>query len=149
MKKVFDVDCANDLGYVVNWIRWIYGYTDPDLEAEEVEEADNDSEKNACDQDCENEIDYYELDSEATDDSGIQLFLVSSTGGYEGGGEDAERVFAVAHEDSEVIEYHGSKMVRDALCYVRLTGFYSSYNGTEWGSFELVSPQIVETVVFE
>lgn len=53
---------------------------------------------------------------------------VHSEGGGEGEGEYVERVFAVKDGD-------------EALVYFRITGFYSSYNGTDWDDgFSIVEP---------
>lgn len=57
------------------------------------------------------------------------LELVSEIGGYEGAGEHAERVFKYVKENGEAI-------------YARITGWYSSYEGTEWREkIEEVKPE--------
>lgn len=75
-----------------------------------------------------------ELDEDETIEiDGHQVFikLVHSEGGGEGEGDYVERVMAV-NIDGEVVSY------------VRVTGYYESYNGTEWnGDWELVEPREV------
>lgn len=58
---------------------------------------------------------------------GLGLKLVHSEGGFEGGGDYVERVFAITDGDQDV-------------AYVRLIGYYSSYNGTSWGDDD---PEVV------
>lgn len=54
--------------------------------------------------------------------------IVEENGGYEGGGDDATRVFHFV--DHEV--------------FLRINGSYSSYEGTEWDdNFEIVEPKEV------
>jgi hypothetical protein len=63
---------------------------------------------------------------------GCSLEVVESEGGYEGGGESASRVFAIVNSRD------------DRLGYFKITGFYSSYNGTEWDDeIEVVYPHEV------
>lgn len=61
--------------------------------------------------------------------------LVDSEGGHEGGGDYAERVFAF-------------KCNENVVAHVRGTGFYSSYEGTEWDSNDLtfVNPREVMVI---
>lgn len=61
--------------------------------------------------------------------------LVDSEGGYEGGGDYVERVFAF-------------KCNENVVAHVRGTGFYSSYEGTEWDSNDLtfVNPREVMVI---
>lgn len=66
----------------------------------------------------------------------LDMELVHSQGGYEGDGEYAERVFE--HDNG------GEKI------YIKITGFYSSYNGTDWDSdFEQVQPKQKTITVYE
>ena len=58
------------------------------------------------------------IGNEDYDDNEVQLKTVHSVGGNEGGGENVVRVFE--HDND------GEKI------YFRLTGFYSSYHGTDW-----------------
>lgn len=50
----------------------------------------------------------------------LYVQLVHSLGGGEGDGEYVERVFAIKDEKDEVLHY------------LRITGYYSSYSGTDW-----------------
>ena len=71
--------------------------------------------------------------------NGFELKEVYSEGGYEGGGEHAEVVVGI---------FHGN----EALAYIRFTGFYNSYEGTEWdtSSVERVYPrEVVVTQYFD
>jgi hypothetical protein len=69
---------------------------------------------------------------------GIHIELVSSEGGHEGGGEYVERVFAINRGD-------------ETLSHMRVTGFYQSYNGTEYNDdWTLVAPrEVVVTQYFD
>lgn len=49
----------------------------------------------------------------------LGLVLVHEVGGNSGDGEDVERIFV--HRDKN-----------DGNIYIKITGFYSSYEGTEW-----------------
>jgi hypothetical protein len=69
---------------------------------------------------------------------GLIMIEVASDGGYEGGGEYTDKVYAVAPEGNIV---KGGR-VKDAAFYVRYSGSFSSYNGTEWDE----DPQIVKPV---
>lgn len=74
--------------------------------------------------------DIEELNSGDTVD-GIHIELVDEEGGHEGGGEHVERVFAI-HKGAEI------------LGYMRVTGFYQSYNGTDYNDdWTLVEPREV------
>lgn len=58
----------------------------------------------------------------------VSVKLVHSEGGREGEGSQVDRVYLIKTDEVER--------------FVRTTGFYDSYNGTEWdGSFERVYPQ--------
>jgi hypothetical protein len=60
--------------------------------------------------------------------------LVSSTGGHEGGGDYAERVF---------------HFIEDNI-YVEMTGYYSSYDGTDWDRHvEEVFPEEETIIVYK
>jgi hypothetical protein len=61
------------------------------------------------------------------------LKLVYREGGSEGGGEHAERVFQF--EDSDL--------------FVRITGYYYSYDGTTWESIEQVTPREKTITVYD
>lgn len=66
----------------------------------------------------------------------LPLKLVHEVGGHEGDGEYAERVFE--HDND------GEKI------YVKFTGFYSSYDGTDWDSdFAMVTPREKMITVYE
>lgn len=67
---------------------------------------------------------------------GIHIELVHEEGGHEGGGEHVERVFAIHAPGHEI------------LGYMRVTGYYASYNGTDYNDdWTLVAPR--EVVVTE
>lgn len=69
---------------------------------------------------------------------GITLAEVYSVGGGEGSGESVIRVWSVSLDG-------------DALAHIRVTGYYESYNGTEYNDDEadLVEPHnVVETRYF-
>lgn len=68
---------------------------------------------------------------------GIHLKCVESFGGGEGDGEEVRRVWSV-NCDGEV------------LSYIRVTGYYQSYCGTEYNDdWEFVRPKEVTVVQFE
>lgn len=69
--------------------------------------------------------------------NGLTATCVYAEGGNEGGGEHVERVYAVLD---------GSNVI----AHFRFTGFYQSYNGTEWNDvFERVEPrEVVVTQYF-
>lgn len=71
-------------------------------------------------------------------DHGISLTEVDSEGGYEGGGSHVESVQAL-------------KVDGTVLLHFRITGFYESYNGTEWeDGFQIVYPrQVTVTQYFD
>lgn len=71
---------------------------------------------------------------------GLSLYVqvVHSQGGGEGEGEYVERVFAVKDEKDE------------ALHYLKITGYYSSYNGTDWDDkWEEVEPYEVTVIKYK
>lgn len=60
--------------------------------------------------------------------SDLDVTLVHEEGGYEGAGEYAERVF----------EHNNN----GELLYFKITGYYSSYDGTEWdNTIKQVKPE--------
>jgi hypothetical protein len=60
--------------------------------------------------------------------------VIDEQGGYEGGGDYAMKVF--------LFKAHN--------IYIKVTGFYSSYNGTDWdGTFTEVFPQQKTITVYE
>lgn len=66
----------------------------------------------------------------------LDMELVHSEGGHEGEGEYAERVFEHVNGDEKI--------------YIKITGFYSSYHGTDWDSdFEKVEPVQKTITVYE
>lgn len=78
--------------------------------------------------------------------AGLDMFLVSEEGGSEGGGEHAERTFAIAPDGSTV----KAGRVEGALAYVEFYGYYSSYEGTDWdgGGSQVVEPVDVMVVQY-
>ena len=66
--------------------------------------------------------DVYDIESlkSSTNAEGFHLELVNSKGGSEGGGEYVERVMAVF-----------KKGCKKPVAYLRVTGYYESYSGTE------------------
>lgn len=67
---------------------------------------------------------------------GIHIECVHSEGDCEGGGEHSENVFGVFEGDQ-------------ALSYIRVTGYYASYNGTDWNDdWTFVEPRTVEVVQY-
>jgi hypothetical protein len=66
---------------------------------------------------------------------GLTMKLVHAHGGGEGEGEHVERVFQVNHPSFERPRY------------VEITGFYDSYNGTEWDNnmYEVYPRQVMVT----
>lgn len=68
------------------------------------------------------------------DSLGFDIECVDSTGGYEGEGDYVERIIKIT----------GPVMGEPKDIYVRVTGSYSSYEGTEWDSdVEYVYPREV------
>ena len=70
---------------------------------------------------------------------GIHIECVHAEGGGEGEGEHVERVFAIYAPGNET------------LGYMRVTGFYQSYNGTDYNDdWTLVEPrEVVVTQYFD
>lgn len=67
---------------------------------------------------------------------GVGIKCVHSEGDCEGGGEHSEKVFAVLEGDQ-------------SLSYIRVTGYYASYNGTDWNDdWTFVEPRTVEVVQY-
>lgn len=68
---------------------------------------------------------------------GLYLKVVDQEGGYEGGGDHAEMVFAISGYNK-------------VLTYLRITGYYSSYNGTTWNDEVIVvyPREVTETKYF-
>jgi len=86
------------------------------------------------------QIDMYELEYADEALGGLRPYLVHSEGGGEGEGESVDRVFAIAPPGLLVKE----GKVDGALAYVRITGYYTSEEGTEWdSSWEPVEPRAV------
>lgn len=81
--------------------------------------------------------DIEELD-ETNKADGVFIKVVYAEGGGEGGGEHVERVFSVNGTEGPV-------------SYLRVTGYYQSYNGTDWNDdWELVEPRkVVVTQYFK
>jgi hypothetical protein len=74
--------------------------------------------------------------NEDFDPKELDLTCVHSVGGHEGAGEHAERVFE--HDNN------GEKI------FVKIEGYYSSYEGTEWeSSIDLVTPREKVITVYE
>ena len=87
---------------------------------------------------CENE--FYELDDGSNDSVlGFDVRCVHSVGGFEGGGDHAERVFVVTKDGV------------DTEHFFKITGYYNSYEGTTWGEMaERVYPrQVMVTQYFD
>jgi hypothetical protein len=59
--------------------------------------------------------------------------LVHKEGDCEGGGDHSEKVFYFEKFD----------------CYVMVTGYYSSYNGTDWDEWQKVKPKEKTITVYE
>lgn len=78
-----------------------------------------------------NEIGITQIVEKDYDTDEIDLELVHSIGGHEGAGEYAERVFQ--HEN----------------LFIKITGYYSSYNGTEWEDCAIVEPKQKTITVYE
>lgn len=79
-------------------------------------------------------------DGERLGVAGLSLYaqVVHSQGGGEGEGEYVERVFAVKDEKDEVLHY------------LKITGYYSSYNGTDWDDkWEEVEPYEVTVTKYK
>lgn len=70
---------------------------------------------------------------------GLGIECVETEGGYEGGGEYADAVFAVINEEGI------------PLTYFRITGSYNSYDGTEWSDTvkEVVPREVTITQYFD
>jgi hypothetical protein len=68
---------------------------------------------------------------------GLYLKMVDQEGGYEGGGDHAEMVFAISSNNN-------------VLTYLRITGYFNSYDGTRWNDeVVVVYPQeVTETKYF-
>lgn len=143
--EAFDLTQADDVEYVDQWLRAVYGDYDPDYSTA----ADSDQYSEDTEFDEYQLQDYADSDDCQCDDSDVRIFLLSSEGGYEGGGEAVERVFAIAHKDSDVEEKHNCKFVPGAICFFSIRGYYQSYDGITWDdSIRLIKPKIVETVDF-
>lgn len=85
--------------------------------------------------------------SHATVD-GYYLCVVNSIGGGEGGGDHVERIIAAY----KLIESTDDRIVFDTsdASFCKLTGFYSSYEGTDWDEdLEPVSPSLKTIVEFK
>jgi hypothetical protein len=68
----------------------------------------------------------------------LRAKVVYANGGGEGGGDHVERVLSIIDEKDEAI-YH-----------LRITGFYSSYNGTDWDDeWEEVEPYEVTVTKYK
>lgn len=77
---------------------------------------------------------YGEFDKDAFDSIFGNVEEVHSIGGTEGGGDYAERVY----------------LFKDHNVYIKITGFYSSYHGTDWDEdFKEVSPRQKTITVYE
>jgi len=84
--------------------------------------------------------DMYELEDADDVLGGLRPYLVHSEGGGEGEGESVDRVFAIAAPGLSLSD----GKVDGALAYVRITGYYTSEEGTEWdSSWEPVEPRAV------
>ena len=79
---------------------------------------------------------------------GYYLCVVNSIGGGEGGGEHVERIIAAY----KLIESTDDRIVFDTsdASFCKLTGFYSSYEGTDWDEdLRMVSPSLKTIVEFK
>ena len=81
---------------------------------------------------------FYEGDSDIDEDTLEAIFgkteVVDSQGDKEGGGDYAMKVF----------------LFKDHNIFIKVTGFYSSYNGTDWeGDWMNVSPKEKTITVYE
>jgi hypothetical protein len=76
----------------------------------------------------------------------LGVFEVQAEGGGEGQGEKVIRIFAIAPKGSLINDI---QQINGALGYVKLGGFYSSYNGTEWDDdLRVVYPKVVQVTKF-
>jgi len=77
-------------------------------------------------------------DLEIGEIAGVTFEEVNREGTCEGGGEYSELVYALSRDGQE------------PFAHIRITGFYSSFNGTEWDdSVELVKPVEVMVTQYE
>ena len=143
----FDPAQTNDCEYVVGWIAKLCQKV---ASEHETEDFDDELEEDSPNSDWLVENFVWGNSDNFVDDSDYQLHLVSGHIGGEGGGEDTHMVFAIAKSDAEVNSHYEGAEIPDALCYIRTTGFYASYSGTEWsGEWELVKPRQVTKIIFE
>lgn len=78
--------------------------------------------------------------------AGFTLFLVDENGGCEGGGDHADKTYAVVPTGSDLTIENGR--VAAAVGYIGFEGFYASHYGTEWdGIVYVVTP--VDVVVVQ
>lgn len=79
---------------------------------------------------------------------GMKLFEVDNFGG-EGKGDYAYTVWAVVPADSTP-KRKADLSVAEAVVYLRMEGYYSSYNGTDWDydSITTVKPVIVPKTIW-
>lgn len=96
-------------------------------------------------------IDWYDTDLPLLDVNGYRLVMVGSKTGEEGGGEHLWCTFAICQDETEIERYHGGILIKNAVAYIQITGFYDSYSGSEWywDSPELVTPKVVTQVIFD
>lgn len=81
---------------------------------------------------------------------GMMLFKVEDVGG-EGEGDHRHIVYAIVPEGQffDFTQADGTGKIPGAVDYVMFTGFYDSYNGTEWNDeFESVAPEQQTIIVY-
>lgn len=123
-KAITDIGFNKVIGYLENDYIEDYDY---EQDGDELDEDESDEAREARETEIKKKIEE------------LNLILVHETGGHEGGGESAERVFL--HKDV-------SKNGVDKI-YIRITGFYSSYEGTNWDEdIERVQPETVVATIY-
>lgn len=86
---------------------------------------------------------------------GLKLVLAASEGGYEGGGEYTERVFAIVpaikkYEKYKIGYKDNAIVIPEAILYFKKTGNYNSHDGVEWDEeISIVEPTEVTIIQFK
>lgn len=123
-KAITDIGLNKVCGFLENGYIEDYDY---EQDGDDVDEDEDEEKKEKRDAEIKAKIE------------ALNLVLVHEVGGSSGDGESVERVFM--HKD---VQKNGTELV-----YIRLTGFYSSYEGTSWDDdIERVQPEVITATIY-
>ena len=130
MTYTFDTSKHSDTDYILKWVH------------DHAPRSQEDCEENGEDF-------WTEIVWKTISDGEYSILRVKEEGGYNSGS-SRKLVFAICKETDTTTSFHESSLVKNAVCYFQIKGYYSSYEGTEWDkNIRIVTPELVTTVLFK